>query len=271
MPPLVRASLGLHAFAVAASMAAPHSWPWLLSGVALNHALIAGLGLWPRSEALGRNATRLSDLSAARGDIALTIDDGPHPTLTPRVLDVLDIYQAKATFFCIARQAQRYPALTREIVARGHSVQNHTYGHRHTFSLWGPRAIAAEVQRAQDTLSDITGQRPLCFRAPAGLRNVFLDPVLHRLGLTLVSWTRRGFDTRDADARRVTARLTRGLRGGDILLLHDGNGALSADRRPVVMHVLPALLNHIREARLQCVTLPQAFVDSSIGRLDDSL
>ena len=103
----------------------------------------------------------------------------------------------------------------------------------------------------------VTGQRPSCFRAPAGLRNPFLEPVLHRLGLSLVSWTRRGFDTREGDAQRVLARLTRGLAAGDILLLHDGNAARTARGEPVLLEVLPLLLERLRADGLRAVTLPE--------------
>jgi hypothetical protein len=82
--------------------------------------------------------------------------------------------------------------------------------------------------------------------------------VLPRLGLTLVSWTRRGFDTREADPARVLARLTRGLAGGDILLLHDGHARRTAQGVPVVLQVLPALLARCREAGLRPVRLSDA-------------
>jgi len=151
-----------------------------------------------------------------------------------------------------------HPALAREIVARGHSIQNHTARHRHNFSFLGPRGFAAEISRAQQAIEATVGQRPSCFRAPAGLRNPFLAPVLHRLGLSLVSWTRRGFDTREGDAATVLARLVRGLAAGDILLLHDGHAARTAAGRPVLLDVLPPLLARIRAEGLHAVTLPQA-------------
>ena len=256
--PLIRASIAVHLLALIAAIAAPRQWPWVLAVVVANHLLVVAVGLWPRSRWLGRNVVRLDAASAARGEIALTIDDGPDPAVTPAVLDLLDAHGARATFFCIARQAEAHPALAREIVARGHSVQNHTHAHRHNFSLLGPRGFAREIERAQSALAALTGERPICFRAPAGLRNPFLDPVLHRLGLTLVSWTRRGFDTRERNPQRVLARLTHRLAGGDILLLHDGNAARSAAGRPVVLDVLPTLLTTCRRAGLRCVTLPQA-------------
>lgn len=258
MPPLLWATGAVHAGALVALLAAPAQWPWALAALALNHAVLTAVGLWPRSTALGENLLRLPAAAAARREVAITIDDGPDPEVTPAVLDLLDAHGARATFFCIAERAARHPALVREIVQRGHSVQNHSHVHRHHFSLLGPRGFAREIGAAQDVLAPLAGEAPRFFRAPAGLRNPFLAPVLHRLGLTLASWTRRGFDTRERDPQRVLQRLTRGLAAGDILLLHDGHCARDAQGRPVVLTVLPQLLAELRRLQLVAVTLPQA-------------
>ena len=93
--------------------------------------------------------------------------------------------------------------------------------------------MAREIAAAQASLADITGEAPRFFRAPAGLRNPFLAPVLQRLDLQLVSWTRRGFDTVRREPTDVLARLARGLAAGDILLAHDGNAARAEDGRAV--------------------------------------
>lgn len=255
---MITASFGLHALAAGAVAVAPDTWPWALGGVALNHLGLTAAGLWPRSRLLGPNLTRLPAAAAERRLYALTLDDGPDPDVTPRVLDVLDAHGVRATFFCIAQRAQAAPALLREIVARGHDVQNHSHAHRHTFSLRGPAALHREIERAQQVLAELSGQRPHCFRAPAGLRNPFLDPVLHALGLQLVSWTRRGFDTVSADADAVLARLTRGMAAGDIVLLHDGHARRGADGAPVVLSVLPRLLAHCAQLGLQATTLRAA-------------
>jgi peptidoglycan/xylan/chitin deacetylase (PgdA/CDA1 family) len=257
-PPFVRASAGWHLLALAAALLVPGAWPWALGAVVLNHVLITAACLTPRSRLLGPNITRLPEAAAVRREVAITIDDGPDPEVTPQVLDLLEAHGQRATFFCIAERVQAHPALAREIVARGHSIQNHTARHRHDFSLLGPRGFRAEIERAQQMLQAVTGERPTCFRAPAGLRNPFLAPVLHRLGLVLVSWTRRGFDTRERDAATVLARLTRDLKAGDILLLHDGHAARTAGGRPVILEVLPLLLERLRADGLRAVTLPQA-------------
>jgi len=255
-PPLVRSSVLLHAAAAGAALAVPGAVPWALGGVLLNHAVLTAAGLWPRSRLLGPNLTRLP--GSVADEIAVTIDDGPDPHTTPAVLELLAAHGVHATFFCIAERARAHPALLREIVARGHSVQNHSLRHRHDFSLLGPRRLARDVAAAQDVLGSLSGTVPHCFRAPAGLRNPFLDPVLHRLGLQLVSWTRRGFDTREADPQRVLARLTRGLASGDILLLHDGHARRSAAGHAVLLDVLPPLLTRCRAAGLRAVTLHEA-------------
>ncbi len=256
--PLVRASIVLHLLALGTLAIAPGQWPWALGAVAANHLLIGAVGLWPRSDWLGPNWTRLPDAATARNEIALTIDDGPDPVVTPQVLDLLDRHAAQATFFCIGKQAARYPEVCREIVRRGHAIENHSQQHRHHFALLGPRGLLRELRAAQDTLTGISGQRPQFFRAPAGFRNPFLDPVLVRLGLRLVSWSTRGFDTRVGNVERVKNSLLRGLRAGAILLLHDGHAARTTGGIPVILEVLPAVLESAAAAGLRAVTLRDA-------------
>jgi peptidoglycan/xylan/chitin deacetylase (PgdA/CDA1 family) len=258
MSPLLRLSLLLHLALAAALMAAPGAWPWLLAAFVADHALLVFAGLWPRSSLLGPNWTRLPAPCAAHREIALTIDDGPDPEVTPALLDLLDHHRVKATFFCIGEKVLRHPELCREIVARGHAVENHSQRHRHTFSLLGPKGFARELAAAQDTLTAITGRRPRFFRAPAGLRNPFLDAQLVRCGLRLAAWTRRGYDTRTGDAATVLKRLLPGLRPGAILLVHDGNCARTPAGVPVVLALLPELFQRAQAAGLRFITLPEA-------------
>jgi peptidoglycan/xylan/chitin deacetylase (PgdA/CDA1 family) len=174
------------------------------------------------------------------------------------VLDLLDQHRAKATFFCIGELVEQHPHLAREIISRGHSIENHSQRHLHRFSVLGLAGIAAEIARAQDTIEAVTGVRPRFFRAPAGLRSPLLEPVLARLGLRLASWTRRGFDTVSPDPGLVFERLAQGLRGGDILLLHDGHAAHTPAGNPVILEVLPRLLQAVAAARLTPITLRSA-------------
>jgi peptidoglycan/xylan/chitin deacetylase (PgdA/CDA1 family) len=230
--------------------------------VAANHVALAAAGLWPRSQLLGPNWTRLPAHDGVPAGVAITIDDGPDPDVTPQVLSQLAEYRAQATFFCVGVRVERYADLAREIVTRGHHIENHSQRHRHNFSLMGPRGMRAEVSAAQDSIQRVTGSRPRFFRAPAGLRNPFLDPVLARLQLRLASWTRRGFDTVDANADAVYRRLANSLQAGDILLLHDGNAARSRSGRPVILEVLPRLLDFMAQKQLRPITLRSALPPS---------
>ena len=283
--PLIRGSVALHVGAAAAAVMRPHGWPWALSVVVADHLLLGAVGLWPRSRWLGPNWTHLpaprtaaahaADTPGAPGTgaqapanaaVAITLDDGPDPEVTPRVLDVLDEYGASATFFCIGERVAARPALARDIAGRRHEIGNHSHRHLKRFSLLGLRGIAEEIGLAQRAIFDATGERPRFFRAPAGLRNPLLEPVLAREGLQLVSWTRRGFDTVSPDGPAVLARLTRRLQGGDILLLHDGHAARSAAGTAVILEVLPRLLCELRAARLTPITLRKA-LERSAGPL----
>lgn len=256
--PIIGASLAVHGGAALGLALAPSSWPWLAGAVVANHALVTVAGLLPRSTLLGPNLTRLPAAATERRSIALTIDDGPDPEVTPRVLDLLDAAGAKASFFCIGWRVRENPALCREIVARGHRVENHGDSHSKAFSLFGPARQRADIAAAQATLADACGQLPRFFRATAGLRNLFLDPVLAGLDLQLASWTRRAYDTRCGDPATVHARLTQNLAAGDILLMHDGHAARTADGQPVILGVLPELLATLHTHQLQTVTLHDA-------------
>lgn len=256
--PALKASLALHGAAALGTLALPAAWPWALGAVAANHAVLTLAGLLPRSALLGPNLTRLPDAAAARREIALTLDDGPDPDVTPRVLDLLDAAGVRASFFCIGRRARKNPILCREIVARGHRVENHGDSHSWAFAAFGPGRMKADIAAAQATLSDITGQAPRFFRPTAGLRNPFLDPVLAALDLRLATWSRRGYDTREGRPDVVLERLTRGLGAGDILLLHDGHAARTPACLPVILAVLPPLLRALAEQGLKPVTLIDA-------------
>lgn len=256
--PLLQATALLHAGALGGVLAAPALWPWALAALVANHAAITTAGLLPRCTWLGPTLTRLPAAAQARQQIALTMDDGPDPAVTPRVLDLLEAAGARASFFCIAERARAHPALVREIVARGHSIENHSDTHPHAFSLYGPRRMRREIAAAQASLAALTGTPPRFFRAPAGLRNPFLDPVLAELDLSLAAWTRRAYDTRCADPDLLLDRLTRGLAPGDILLLHDGHSARDASGEPVILKLLPPLLARLSAAGLHYATLAEA-------------
>lgn len=256
--PAIRLSILLHVAAATTLVMEPALWPWALGAVGGNHLLLTTAVFWPRGNVLGANMVRLPASAAARGEISITFDDGPDPDVTPRVLDLLDRYQAKASFFCVGDKAAAHPDIVREIVRRGHSIENHSHRHSGAFAFYGLFRLRHEVESAQAIVSGIAGRAPRFFRAPMGLRSPLLDPVLARCGLTYVSWTRRGLDAVHRDPEKVLKRLSNGLAAGDILLLHDNGYSRTRDGTPVVLAVLPGLLDRIHASGLRPVTLPAA-------------
>jgi peptidoglycan/xylan/chitin deacetylase (PgdA/CDA1 family) len=252
--PLVATSAALHIAGAAALALAPQAWPLICGGLFTDHVVLAANSLWPQSPFLGPNLSRLPENAARRGEVALTFDDGPDPEVTPRVLDLLDQAGARASFFCIGRRAAAHPEIVREIARRGHRVENHTWSHPNLFACYGPAAQRREVDQAQEVIEEATGRRPAFFRSPAGFRNPFLDRELWTAGLSLAAWTRRGYDTLESDPARVAARLLRGLRPGDVLLLHDGS-ALAGGGNRVALESLPRVLEGLSERGLRSVPL----------------
>jgi peptidoglycan/xylan/chitin deacetylase (PgdA/CDA1 family) len=246
--PLLTASVVAHAAGAATIVLSPRSAAMVLAALVANHAVIGTAGLFPRSGWLGPNMTRLPAGRARANVLALTFDDGPDPALTPRVLDLLDQAGQKATFFCIGERAEAHPDLIAAMRARGHGIENHSHSHPNSFALGGPRRMAREVARAQEAIERCGGGRPSYFRAPAGIQNPFLHGVLANAHLSLVSWTRRGFDTVSRSGARVASRLIgAGLSAGDILLLHD--------RSPVALEALPIVLDDMQRRGLRSEAL----------------
>lgn len=263
--PALGATALLHAGGTAALLYDPVTWPWIGGGLIANHAVLTVAGFAPRSTLLGPNLARLPSAAAARGEIALTFDDGPDPEVTPRVLDLLDAAGMKATFFLVGTCVARHPAIAREIVQRGHGAENHSDRHSPAFAFYSVGRARRDIAQAQAAIADATGTLPGYFRAPFGIRSPLLEPALAALGLQYVSWTRRGFDTVAADARKVFDRLAGALAPGDVLLLHDSAACRARHAEPPVLAALRALLRHLAERGLKSVTLRAACADAQRG------
>lgn len=192
-----------------------------LAPIFASHMLLLYATLVANSQWWGRVITHFQ---TAANEVWLTIDDGPSPAHTLQILELLDRFEARATFFVIGTNAEKFPHLITEILARGHALANHTYSHP-SVSFWcaGPKRIAMEIARCAENLRSSTQRPARLFRAPAGLKSPFLHPVLASRKMELVGWTARGFDTIARDAERVAARIERRIRPGAILLLHEGH------------------------------------------------
>jgi len=194
---------------------------------ALAHAAILLPLFVPRLDWLGPVITHFEPSSAeenARKTVWLTIDDGPDPTDTPELLDLLDRYDAKATFFVKGELAAAHPEVLQAMHSRGHSVANHSHTHPTAFFWCAPPAtVERELRACNDAIVAATGEAPTLFRAPVGIKSPALHPVLGRLGMRLCAWSIRAFDgVANFDPAAVEARVLRQLRPGAILCMHQG-------------------------------------------------
>lgn len=189
----------------------------------------------------------------ARG-VALTFDDGPSPDHTPRILQMLDDAGVKATFFVIGRKASAHPELVRAIASRGHAIGVHGYAHDRLTALRAAETTTDDISRAISAVEAITGERPALFRPPVGLTSPRVARALEWFELTVVGWTVRGADGWSGAApERVAARVTRALRDGAIVLLHDS--AERDDFAPASLDALPRILDAMRNQDLEGVPL----------------
>jgi peptidoglycan/xylan/chitin deacetylase (PgdA/CDA1 family) len=154
-----------------------------------------------------------------RRAIALTFDDGPSES-TPAILDILAQHNAAATFFQCGANVERLPEIARAVAGAGHEIGNHSHTHPYLF-LRTPNAIADDLRRAQETIETHTGNRPVWFRAPFGVRWPGLRAAQKQLQLTGVMWTAIGYDW-NSTAEDVFARMSTAAQNGAILCLHDG-------------------------------------------------
>ena len=196
---------------------------------------------------------RIRGPAGSRG-VALTFDDGPHPTYTRKVLDALDAKGVKGTFFVIARKAEEHPDIVKEIVARGHTVGLHSYGHDRLFSLRSTAYVRRDLEKGIATLERLLGERPRLFRPPIGHTNPIIARVVEELDLEVVGWSvgaRDGLSgTTPAD---VLSRVMRSAKDGAIVLLHDAPEV--GEREPAGVVALPALLARLEAERLPIVPL----------------
>jgi peptidoglycan/xylan/chitin deacetylase (PgdA/CDA1 family) len=241
-----RLILGFALFAALFFLAAVAFHPLLALGILfLSHLLILYPTLAANCQWWGPVMT---NFETTRREVWLTIDDGPDPLHTPRMLEILQRFGAQATFFVIGERASEFPAEIKAIRAAGHEIANHTASHPSgTFWCFPPSRIAAEIDQC-----DVSARY---FRAPAGLKNFFVHPALERRRMQLVGWTVRGLDTVSNDPDAVAARIIRRVKPGAIVLLHEGRR--TATEPDFHLRCLELTLLALTKASYRCV-LPAA-------------
>jgi peptidoglycan/xylan/chitin deacetylase (PgdA/CDA1 family) len=154
--------------------------------------------------------------------IALTFDDGPHPVYTPKILDILDEYKVKATFFMIGSRMEEYPEIVKEVSNRGHLIGNHTYTHHANLRIKSLTDVLAEVSRCQNSISRLSGQNSQLFRPPRGILSPAIITALQKQGYSIVLWSVSA-DHHDAPTPELMAlRVIKHAHPGAIVLIHDG-------------------------------------------------
>ncbi len=207
------------------------------------------------SQLFGRFPYRATPAGASR-HVALTFDDGPNEPWTSRLLDTLGERGVRATFFQVGRCAERFPELTRRVVAEGHVLGNHSYSHAFRRYLTDPRQTA-EIGRGRRVLSDIAGVEPLLYRPPWLCHTPAILHTLADSGATAVSGTfGSSLEVFQPAAARMTASTVARTRPGSIMIMHDGREARGGPRRQTVDSVGPTI-DRLRDRGFAFVTVDQ--------------
>lgn len=188
--------------------------------------------------------------------LALTYDDGPNDPHTLRLLDVLARHGVRATFFVIGQYVQQRPDIVREIAKSGHVLGNHTFSHPNLIFA-SRRQTESELHQSQQVLADATGELPRIFRPPFGGRKPGTLQIARNLGLESVMWNVTGWDWKGEPSEYIEQKIRSRIRGGDVVLLHDGSHArFGADRLQTVIATDHLITQYQSEDR-QFVTIPQ--------------
>jgi peptidoglycan-N-acetylglucosamine deacetylase len=168
---------------------------------------------------------RYSSITTEQPIVAMTFDDGPHPTFTPKLLDMLKERNIKCTFFLVGQNIARYPAIVRRMLAEGHEIGNHTFTHCSLTSR-SDAQIRTELQKSQDALINVAGYRPRLLRPPYGATNKRIEQwIYNEFGYSTIMWSVDPQDWRKPGVSVVTSRLVNGAHKGAIMLAHDIHGS----------------------------------------------
>ena len=221
----------------------------LIGAAALSYAGYAAYS--PRSQLYGRTY-----LGAARGSrqLALTYDDGPNDPYTFRLLEVLARHQVRATFFLIGRFVAEKPEVAREIARAGHAIGNHTFHHPNLIFCSAAR-VRSELDQCRKVLTDTIGDHSALWRPPFGARLPHVLGVGRKLGLEPVMWTVSSNDWKIRSAEIIEQRVSKRIRGGDIILMHDGAHVRMGANRARTVEATDRLIRRYKDQGYQFVTV----------------
>ena len=225
-----------------------------LTGVVSATAAIAAYqSMAPTGDWYGKTFTGLAHGSR---QLALTYDDGPNDPHTQRLLEILARHGVQATFFLIGRYVRQRPEIVREIIQAGHIVGNHTFTHP-LLTFNSETAIRQELSECRSALQDAIGEHSSLFRPPFGGRRPAVLRIARELGMSPVMWNVTGYDWNAPPAAEIERKVTKQIRGGDVILLHDGgHKQLGADRSQTLI-ATDHLIARYKPEGYKFVTIPQ--------------
>ncbi len=184
-------------------------------------------------------------------EIYLTFDDGPHPVYTPMLLDLLNQYSAKASFFLLGEKVLLYPGIVERIKKECHTIGNHGFSHRSMIFLKKEK-ILREILQTDYAIEKITGKKPLFFRPPYGKFDLRFKKLMDEFNHKLVIWSFLGYDFKETSPERLIKRIREKIHAGDIVLFHDGHS-----NTPTMLEALPIILSSLHHLGYQMKTLEQ--------------
>ncbi len=189
-------------------------------------------------------------------EVALTFDDGPTAVYTPKILQILEQYDVKATFFMIGRQVEQFPEITLKVVEQGHCIGNHSYSHSNLYKVEDIRdkkqLIISDIDKAQKAIEKITHVQTSFYRSPYNYLKGDLLEILNDMQYSTISWSYAPGDWKSLSSEIITKNVLDNTRNGYILLLHDGGG----DRRQTIQ-ALPSIIKGLRDKGFQLVTVEE--------------
>jgi peptidoglycan/xylan/chitin deacetylase (PgdA/CDA1 family) len=211
---------------------------------ALTAGVLAHGIFYQNSPLFGRAISRGSRHSR---DLYLTFDDGPSPTATGQVLEILELHRVPAAFFLVGNNVTRNPELARLIGNTSHEVGNHTVDHR-KLAFQGARSVLRELYQAHQMIANATGHTSRIFRAPHGFRNPYVGCAARQLKYTVFGWTFGVWDSARPGADEIRRRTRDKLKPGAIILLHDGDGSDPAGDRSQTAKALSGIIVDAQDA-----------------------
>ena len=236
---------------------------YLIAAVSAAAASAVGYqSMAPTGQWYGRTFTGLGRESK---QLALTYDDGPNDPYSLRLLEVLGKHSVRATFFLIGRYVRQRPDIARELMKAGHVIGNHTFTHPLLIFKTGPQ-IRAEVKDCQRALSDAVGAHSNLFRPPFGGRRPAVLRIVRQMGLEPVMWNVTGYDWNAPSAEHIERKVTGRVRGGDVILLHDGGHLAFGTDRAYTVIATDRLISRYKQEGYEFVTIPEMMGKAVLSR-----